>query len=75
VGLIPDRLQLGNAALQHRVGEIGDAVLDRVVEDRLLVGFQHSEPGCEILRMVGTWRVGDAQVGAEEGGYELGDSS
>jgi hypothetical protein len=31
-GLIADRLQLGNAVLQHRVGEVGDAVLDRVVE-------------------------------------------
>jgi hypothetical protein len=32
VGLIPDGLQLGNAVLQHRVGKIGDAVLDGVVE-------------------------------------------
>jgi hypothetical protein len=31
-GLIADSLQLRNAALQHRVGEIGNAVLDGVVE-------------------------------------------
>src|SRR3981189_3715586 len=31
-GLVADRLELGNSVLQHRVGEIGDAVLDRVVE-------------------------------------------
>lgn len=29
--LIPDRLQLRNSVLQHRVGEIGAAVLDRIV--------------------------------------------
>ncbi len=32
VGLIANGLQLGNAALQHRVGKIGNAVLDGVVE-------------------------------------------
>ena len=31
-GLIADHLELGNSVLQHRVREIGDAVLDRVVE-------------------------------------------
>src|SRR4030081_2758137 len=31
-GLIADGLQLGNAVLQHVVGVIGDAVLDRVVD-------------------------------------------
>jgi hypothetical protein len=31
-GLIADRLELRNSLLQHRVREIGDAVLDRVVE-------------------------------------------
>ena len=39
-GLIADGLQLGNSVLQHRVGKIGDAVLDRVVEPlELGVGF------------------------------------
>ncbi len=32
VGLFADGLQLGNAVLQHRVGEIGDAIFDGVVE-------------------------------------------
>jgi hypothetical protein len=32
VSLIADRRELRNSVLQHRVGEIGDAVLDRVVE-------------------------------------------
>ena len=31
-GLIADGLELGNAVLQHWVGEIGNAVLDGVVE-------------------------------------------
>ena len=31
-GLIADGLQFGNAVLQHRVGEVSDAVLDRVVK-------------------------------------------
>lgn len=31
-GLVPDRLQLGNSVLQHRVGEVDDAVFDRVVK-------------------------------------------
>jgi hypothetical protein len=34
-GLIADRLELGDSLLQHRVGEIGDAVLNRVVEPPL----------------------------------------
>jgi hypothetical protein len=29
-GLIADRLELRNSVLEHRVGQIGDAVLDRV---------------------------------------------
>jgi len=32
VGLIADGLELRNAVLEHRVREIGNAVLDRVVE-------------------------------------------
>jgi hypothetical protein len=31
-GLTADRLELDNAVPQHRVGEIGDAILDRVVK-------------------------------------------
>jgi hypothetical protein len=31
-GLVADRLELSNSVLQHRVREIGDAVLDRVVK-------------------------------------------
>jgi hypothetical protein len=31
-GMIADRLQFSDALLQHEVGEIGDAVLDRVIE-------------------------------------------
>ena len=37
-GLIADGLELGNAVLQHWVGEIGNAVLDGVVEP-LELGF------------------------------------
>jgi hypothetical protein len=44
-------------------------------EDRLLVGLQDGEPGREILRVIRSPRVSDAEIGAEEGGSEFRDLS
>jgi len=44
-------------------------------EDRLLVGLQDGEPGREILRVIRSRRVSDAEIGAEEGGSAFGDLS
>jgi hypothetical protein len=52
VGLIADSLQLGNTVLQQRVGKIGDAILDGVVEPlELGVDFGRAlATRCDILR-------------------------
>jgi len=42
-------------------------------EDRLLVGLHDRQPGREILRVIRSRRIGDAEIGAEEGGSEFGD--
>lgn len=55
-GLIPDRLQLGDAILQHQVGEIGDAAFDGVVEP-LEFGVCLSHPLALIGRL--TWLLAE----------------
>ena len=35
----------------------------------------HGQPGREILRVIRSGRVGDAQIGTKEGGAEFGDLS
>ena len=40
-------------------------------EDGLLVGLQDAKPAVEILRVIGARRVGDAQIGTQEGCAEF----
>jgi len=42
-------------------------------ENCLLVGLHDGQPGREILRVIRSRRIGDAEIGAEEGGSEFGD--
>ena len=42
-------------------------------ENCLLVGLHDGQPGREILRMIRSRRVSNAEIGAEEGGSEFGD--
>src|SRR5271165_473340 len=40
-------------------------------ENRLLVGFEHAQPGVEILRMISARRGADAEISAEKSGSEF----
>jgi hypothetical protein len=68
-GLIADGFQFNNAILQHRVGEIGNAVLDRVVEPlELGVRFGRSLAQCgNVCRLP----LGPLPAAVEHGGQDL----
>jgi hypothetical protein len=53
-GLIPDRLQLGNAVLQHQIGKIGHAIFNGVVEP-LELGVCFGRPLGQFGDMRGLW--------------------
>jgi hypothetical protein len=57
--------------LQGREERGGFGCLGCGGEDRLLVGFQHGQPGREILRVIRSRRIGDAEIGAEKSGAEF----
>jgi hypothetical protein len=69
---LPHSCVAGWKGLQSREERGGFRRLRCGGEDRLLVGFEDGQPGREILGMIRAGIVGDAEIGAEEGGSEFG---
>ncbi len=69
VGLLADSLKLGNAVLQHGVGEIGNAVLERVVE-ALELGVRFGRALAQCSDMQGL-ALGALLAAVEHGGQDF----
>jgi len=63
----------GLSGLQGREERGGFGCLGCGGENCLLVGLHDGKPGREMLRMIRSGRVSNAERGAEEGGSEFGD--